>query len=108
MEHWCAGSDRRHASWDDDGFSVDPAANGSSVVNEWKLSMAAVLDRLQARCDENWERHFAAREAHEAAAEVAQEMDEDEAAIWARVDAERREWEEDDDVRDLYGLRDEL
>jgi len=69
---------------------------------------AAVLDRLQARCDENWERHFAAREAHEAAAEVAHEMDEDEAAIWARVDAERREWEEDDDVRDLYGLRDEL
>ena len=69
---------------------------------------AAVLDRIQARCDENWERHFAAREAHEAAAEVAHEMDEDEAAIWARVDAERREWEEDDDVRDLYGLRDEL
>ena len=44
----CAGSDAHHASWDDDGFSVDPAnrTDGSSVVNEWKLAMAAVLDEL--------------------------------------------------------------
>jgi hypothetical protein len=43
----CSVPRAKQPNWDDDGFSVDPGdeTDGSSVVNEWKLAMAELLDK---------------------------------------------------------------